>query len=166
MKKSKALPTQNKDWGLFGTCEQNGYKTAEIWMAATDFFMDTLKLQPEQTRTLLDAKFGRHLCDDFSFINGEINKASVIKHLNDRYADAKWRKHFEKSIFEVTGVKIASEKPTTKEELFTEIAKQHLLINTLVETKSGLDFHEVAVWTVKAALEAAYQAGLNAKKGA
>ena len=52
------------------------------------------------------------------------------------------------------------------DKLFADIAKEHLLIDTLVESKSGDDFHEVAVWTVKAALEAAYQAGLNAKKGA
>ena len=40
------------------------------------------------------------------------------------------------------------------------IAKEHLGLETLKTRKSdGLDFHDLAVWQVKAALEAAYQAG-------
>ena len=53
----------------------------------------------------------------------------------------------------------------TKDELFTQIAQQHLNIETLVERKSdSLDFHEVAVWCVRDALEAAYEAGRKARK--
>ena len=50
-----------------------------------------------------------------------------------------------------------------QEQLLEQIAKQHLFIDTL-ETQSSdrLDFHDVSVWGVKAALEAAYEAGLNA----
>lgn len=41
-----------------------------------------------------------------------------------------------------------------------EIAEQHLGIETLEEQHSdSLDFHEVAVWDVRAALAAAYAAG-------
>lgn len=41
-----------------------------------------------------------------------------------------------------------------------EIAEQHLGIETLEEQRSdSLDFHEVAVWDVRAALAAAYAAG-------
>jgi uncharacterized membrane protein len=40
------------------------------------------------------------------------------------------------------------------------IAKQHLRIDTLETRKSdSLDFHDVAVWNVRAALEAAFMAG-------
>ena len=44
-----------------------------------------------------------------------------------------------------------------------EIARAHLAINTL-ETRNSdaLDFHDVAVWKVNAALEAAYAAGIAA----
>jgi len=47
-------------------------------------------------------------------------------------------------------------------QLLEQIAKQHLFIDTL-ETQSSdrLDFHDVSVWGVKAALQAAYEAGLN-----
>lgn len=45
-------------------------------------------------------------------------------------------------------------------DLFTAIAREHLRIATL-ETRNHdrLDFHEVAVWSVRAALQAAYDAG-------
>ena len=52
---------------------------------------------------------------------------------------------------------------TTREQVIEDIAKRHLLVDTL-ETRNndGLDFYEVAVWGIKAALQAAYEAGQNA----
>ena len=52
---------------------------------------------------------------------------------------------------------------TTKDKVIAEIAKRHLLIDTL-ETKNSdsEDFYEVAVWCIKAALQEAYEAGQNA----
>ncbi|NBO78024.1 MAG: hypothetical protein EBV28_13755 [Betaproteobacteria bacterium] len=52
---------------------------------------------------------------------------------------------------------------TKLNQLLEQIAKQHLFIDTL-ETQSSdrLDFHDVSVWAVKAALQAAYEAGLKA----
>ncbi|OSM04157.1 hypothetical protein MAIT1_04778 [Magnetofaba australis IT-1] len=49
--------------------------------------------------------------------------------------------------------------------LFEEIASKHLDIDTL-ETRrlDDLDFHDCAVWAIKSALEAAYQAGMVAAK--
>lgn len=53
-----------------------------------------------------------------------------------------------------------TEMTTTPANLIASIAAEHLRIETL-ETRNSdsADFHEVAVWNVKAALEAAYQAG-------
>jgi hypothetical protein len=49
---------------------------------------------------------------------------------------------------------------TTKQDALARIAKDVLGIETLETRNSdGLDFHDVAVWTAKAALEAAYDAG-------
>lgn len=54
----------------------------------------------------------------------------------------------------------------TVDELLAAIAKATLHIDTLETRNSdGLDFHDVAVWSVKDALEAAYSAGLSAGKG-
>ena len=45
-------------------------------------------------------------------------------------------------------------------KLLAQIAKEHLFIETLETQHSDrLDFHDVAVWAIKSALEAAYAAG-------
>jgi len=51
------------------------------------------------------------------------------------------------------------------EQLFTAIAKKHLSIETLAtRRRDSLDFHDVSVRGVRAALEAAYKAGFEAGK--
>jgi hypothetical protein len=56
---------------------------------------------------------------------------------------------------------------TAPADLLAGIAHKHLFIETLEERKSdSLDFHEVSVWGVQAALEAAYAAGLAAAREA
>ena len=48
------------------------------------------------------------------------------------------------------------------EQLLTQIARQHLDVETLETRRSDRqDFHDLAVWSLKAALEAAYQAGVE-----
>ncbi len=48
-------------------------------------------------------------------------------------------------------------------KLLAQIAKEHLFIETLETQHSDrLDFHDVAVWCIKSALEAAYAAGIAA----
>lgn len=49
---------------------------------------------------------------------------------------------------------------TTKHETFTQIAREHLHIETLEQrNRDHLDFHEVGVVGVQRALDAAYRAG-------
>lgn len=50
--------------------------------------------------------------------------------------------------------------PAAPEALILDIATRHFFIETL-ETRNSdrLDFHDVAVWAIRAALEAAYEAG-------
>lgn len=51
------------------------------------------------------------------------------------------------------------------DQLLTDIAKKHLNIETLETRNSdGLDFHDVAVWCLKDALQEAYKAGLSEKR--
>ena len=167
MKNFTALPTANEEWGFWGTSTANGYDAELTWATTSKFLAKHFELTAEETRTVLDSRFGRHLADDLSFIkNGPTTEAAITAHLTKRIADTKWRASFESTITAETGKKFQRKATLTKDELFAKIAKEELHIDTLVERKSGDDFHEVAVWTVKAALEAAYQAGLNAKKGA
>jgi hypothetical protein len=52
----------------------------------------------------------------------------------------------------------------TTDQLFLEIAKRHFVIETL-ETRNSdsLDFHDVAIWGIKAALQETYEAGRKTK---
>ncbi len=51
-------------------------------------------------------------------------------------------------------------KHTQKDQILAQIAKDELHLETLETRKSdSLDFHDCAVWSIKAALEAAYKAG-------
>ena len=51
----------------------------------------------------------------------------------------------------------------TSKAILAEIAKKHLAIDTLDQRRSDrLDFHDLAVWSIEHALEAAFQAGLEA----
>lgn len=53
----------------------------------------------------------------------------------------------------------------TTEEILTKIAQEHLNIDTLEQRWSDkLDFYDCAVWTIKSALEAAYEAGQQSVK--
>lgn len=52
---------------------------------------------------------------------------------------------------------------TVPEALLLDIARRHFLIETLETRMSdGLDFHDGAVWAMRAALAEAYEAGLAA----
>ena len=49
----------------------------------------------------------------------------------------------------------------TTTDLFTRIAQTHLSIDTLeTRHRDSLDFHDVGVWCVRDALQAAYDAGM------
>ena len=66
---------------------------------------------------------------------------------------------------QTTNKKRPGKKKPTVDELLAAIATATLHIDMLETRKSDwLDFHDVAVWSVKAALEAAYRAGLTAAK--
>ena len=66
---------------------------------------------------------------------------------------------------QITNKKRPGKKEPTVDELLSAIAKETLHIDTLETRQSdSLDFHDVAVWSVKAALEAAYRAGLAAAR--
>jgi hypothetical protein len=52
-----------------------------------------------------------------------------------------------------------------RDKTLAEIAARHLNLETLETRNSdGLDFHDMAVWSIKAALEAAYEAGRQSRE--
>jgi len=51
-----------------------------------------------------------------------------------------------------------------KDATIKQIAKEKMWIDTLeTQNSDGLDFHDLSVWTIKEALEAAYEAGKKDK---
>ncbi|GAB0057931.1 hypothetical protein SIID45300_02265 [Candidatus Magnetaquicoccaceae bacterium FCR-1] len=51
------------------------------------------------------------------------------------------------------------------DQLFERIALDHMFVDTLeTQNSSGLDFHNVSVWGIRSALEAAYEAGVQSHK--
>ena len=52
-----------------------------------------------------------------------------------------------------------------RHKTIADIAKSHLHLETL-ETRNSdsLDFHDMSVWSIKAALEAAYEAGRQSRE--
>ena len=59
--------------------------------------------------------------------------------------------------------KTTKRKQAYKDAMVNEIAQRILNIDTLQTRKSdSLDFHDVAVWSIKEALEAAFEAGRKA----
>ena len=61
--------------------------------------------------------------------------------------------------------KIAARAKAPSEALLLELAAKHFHIETLETRNSdGLDFHDVAVWSIRAALEAAFAAGQAATR--
>ena len=54
-------------------------------------------------------------------------------------------------------------KPEASEALILDIAIRHFFVETLdTRNRDRLDFHDVAVWAMRAALNEAYTAGLAA----
>ncbi|MCK6417934.1 MAG: hypothetical protein L6Q57_03220 [Alphaproteobacteria bacterium] len=168
----KPLPTANQEWGFWGTSVRNGYDAELTWDAASRFLAKEFELTAEQARDVLDGRFGRHLADDLSMIkneagvaNGPSSEKAISKHLASRVTDHGWRDCFENAITEIIGKTFPRKARSTKDQIFTHIAQQHLNIETLVTRNSdSLDFHDVSAASIKDALEAAYEAGRKAKR--
>ncbi len=53
----------------------------------------------------------------------------------------------------------------TTQQTIQQIAQKHLGIETLeTRNRDGLDFHDLAVWSIEAALKAAFEAGQKAEQ--
>ena len=96
-----ALATQHATWGFWGTAKRNGYDPQMTWDAAADVLATAFNLRNEEVRTLLDARFGRHLADDLSYIVGGPATPHVIEHhIMARIVDRGSRRWFETAVQE------------------------------------------------------------------
>lgn len=149
--------TRNQQWGFFGTCASNGHADPEAaWNEAMATLTDPqgqFRLAPEDARDLLDASWGRHLADQV--VGREIGAA-----INDLAANHGWARDAHSFVRKHINPNLPRIAPPTCEQEIADIARRILRIKTL-ETRNSdsLDFHEMAVWTIQEALDAAYKAG-------
>lgn len=156
-KAAKTLPTRNRKWGFFGTCVSNGHTDPQAaWdeaMAALTDSKGRFRLEAQDARDLLDATWGRHLADEV--VGQEIREA-----IEELASDRRWMRATREFVHRHIRASAQMAAPPTREEEIESIARRILKIDTL-ETRSAdeLDFHELAVWTIQEALDAAYEAG-------
>jgi hypothetical protein len=99
MNTKMTLPTNNTEWGFWGSAGRNSYDQQMTWEAVSDSLATAFDVTPEQLRDLLDARFGRHVADDLSFIQGgPVSPEAVEQHIMKRLADRGWRKWFERAV--------------------------------------------------------------------
>ena len=55
------LPTQNTDWGFWGTMRE---RAADAWPVAFAAIHDATAADPESVRAFLDSRHGRHFADE------------------------------------------------------------------------------------------------------
>jgi len=58
------IATENPDWGFFGTVQRAGLDAAELFDATARALIARLALTPEEARSVLDDKIGRHMADE------------------------------------------------------------------------------------------------------
>jgi hypothetical protein len=156
-KKVETPRTQNRDWGFFGTCVSNGHQDAEAaWdeaMAALTDSKGRFRLEAEDARDLLDATWGRHLADEV--VGQEIREA-----IDELASDRRWLRATREFVRKHIRADAQMAAPPTREGEIESIARRILKIGTL-ETRNSdaLDFHDLAVWKIQEALDAAYEAG-------
>lgn len=74
------------------------------------------------------------------------------------------RKHEQREAVEYDGA-AKTGTSNAQRELLTQIAQQHLAIETLEpRNRDRLDFHEVSVWGIEEALQAAFKAGADSQR--
>jgi len=57
---STVLPSQNRDWGFWGTM---GEHAASAWPIAFDCVLSATQAEPDAVRAFLDSRHGRHFAD-------------------------------------------------------------------------------------------------------
>lgn len=98
------LKTQNEDWGAWGTAQSNGLNQAIVWEGLSRYFIDAEKISPEETRLLLDSRFGRHMVDDLSCMRQPVSVVTIALHCKARFCQPNWRNWLASGRREALGV--------------------------------------------------------------
>jgi hypothetical protein len=84
------LPTQNTEWGFWGTISRiendPAADPAKAWESASRRIAEVTTASPEGVRDFLDSRHGRHFADD---VAGELARGETLKEAIDA-AIARW----------------------------------------------------------------------------
>lgn len=73
---SRILPTENRDWGFWGTMREHA---AEAWPIAFTCILEATKTESDAVRAFLDSRQGRHFADGVNDrIRGSASLADAI----------------------------------------------------------------------------------------
>jgi hypothetical protein len=116
------------------------------------------RLDPEDARDLLDATWGRHLADQLA---GEENRGAI-----EQLANHRWARDARRFVCRHINPSLPHLASPTREQETVEIANRILKIETLQTRNSDeVDFHELAVWKISEALNAAQKPADRAQDG-
>src|SRR5579875_487057 len=120
---------------------------------------------PRTVWTLVDGDAGdQYLVSGYHFVNRIGHLVSTVPVPDDTDIEAHIPMQTADDEEEQQGMTHQQTATPQPDQLFAAIAKEHLLIPTLETRRSdSLDFHDVAVWQVEAALKAAFDAGTKAR---
>ncbi len=118
------LSTQNEDWGFWGTakqCLKSKKKTEEAWISAFILINEIAGFNAEETREILDSRWGRYLVDEFydelkqgifiEAFKNKVTKARLYRDFNYFVDDTKYKnEEQQKYVAFCNELKVLSEK--------------------------------------------------------
>lgn len=79
------LPTQNKEWGFWGTMA-NSKKATAAWPVAMAVITEATNQPAEAVRTFLDSRDGRYFADEVgNFLHGGLNLPDAVSEAAKRW---------------------------------------------------------------------------------
>lgn len=189
----EVLPTENPEWGVWGTATQAGLDADLVWSAGFRALLEGVEgLTPETARLALDSRWGRHWVDALpagaldaarpttaAAVRAmcgvpparALDAARVRRHMLDTVSDPGWFKALAEILLMVgrrtplraRWIEDITDPVTLR---LLDLAKAGLGVQTFRARGSDrLDFQEVSVVALGRVLRAAYDAGLAAGRG-
>jgi hypothetical protein len=164
------LPTQNEEWGVWGAAGQAGLAQPTVWRAMFEALLDGIEgITPDQVRFALDARWGRHAVDSLSFLSvpDQSRPAAIYQHMlvhlsarADRTLFATLEQMDSCDTSKLRRRHLDDKPADEPGRVVLDLARKHFGVETLRERGGdSLDIHEAGVWSIEAALRAAYEAG-------
>jgi hypothetical protein len=95
---SSILPTENKDWGFWGTMREHA---SQAWPIAFICILEATETEPSAVRAFLDSRQGRHFADG---VNGQMQTGANLAGAITKTAAEWMARRITTSISQDTGI--------------------------------------------------------------